>query len=49
MKVKDLHGRYSVAMQAAVLAAHFDTSAPAPDALKKLVGDLLTLITEALK
>ncbi len=48
-KVRDLHGRYSVSLQAAVLAAHFDTSAPAPDKLKALASELLTLISEALK
>ncbi len=48
-KVRDLHGRYALAMQAAIAAAHFDTSAPAPDKLKALASELLTLISEALK
>lgn len=48
-KAKDLHGRYAKAMQAAVLAAHFDTSAPAPENLKALASELLALITEAVK
>ncbi|MES2367090.1 MAG: hypothetical protein V4563_14535 [Pseudomonadota bacterium] len=48
-KVRDLHGRYALAMQAAILTAHFDTSAPAPDKLKALASELLTLISEALK
>jgi len=48
-KVRDLHGRYGKALQAAVVAAHFDTSAVAPENLKALASELLTLITEVVK
>ena len=47
-KVKALHGSYTKSMQAAVLAAHFDTSKIAPDDLKALASELLKLITEAI-
>ncbi len=48
-KVRLMHGRYQPALQAAVVAARFDTSKPAPDDLKALATELLKLITEAVK
>ena len=48
-KVRTAHGRYQKALGAAVVAAHFDTSAPAPEDVKKLASELLALITEAVK
>ncbi len=48
-KVRAAHGRYQKSLQAAVLAAHFDTSQAAPEDLKALATELLALITEALK
>lgn len=48
-KVKELHGRYQKALQAAIAAARFDTSQVAPESLQALAGELLTLITEAVR
>lgn len=48
-KVKDLHGRYQKALQAAIVAAKFDVSAPAPADVKALASELLNLIVEATK
>lgn len=48
-KVRDLHTRYSKAMQAAIAAAQFDTSQPTPANVTALATELLMLITEATK
>jgi hypothetical protein len=48
-KVRDLHGRYGKAMQAAIAAARFDTSQPTPQSVTLLASDLLTTITEVVK
>lgn len=48
-KVRDLHGRYGKALQAAIVAARFDTSHVAPEDLQKLASELLGLITEVVK
>ncbi len=48
-EVRDLHGRYSKAMQAAVAAARFDTASPTPDTVQALASQLLSLITSVVK
>ena len=48
-KVREIHGRYSKAMQAAIVSARFDTSQVAPEDLIKLADELRNLITEATK
>lgn len=48
-KVRDLHGRYQKALQAAILVAHFDTGKAAPADVTALATELLTLITAVTK
>lgn len=48
-KIRNLHGQYQKALQAAILAARFDTSKVAPENLQALASELLVLITEAVK
>jgi len=48
-KVRDLHGRYGKAMQAAIAAARFDTSQPTPESVSAIAGELLATITEVIK
>ena len=48
-KVRDLHGRYSKAMQAAIAAARFDTSSPSPENVTALSMEILNVITEVIR
>ena len=48
-KVRDLHGRYSQAMQAAIAAARFDTAAASPENVTALSEEILKLISEVIR
>lgn len=48
-KVRDAHGRYQKALQAAIAAARFDTSVAAPANVQNLANEVLNLVLEATK
>lgn len=48
-KVKDIHGRYSAALQAAILASRFETQGAAPEDVQRLANELLDLVVAAVQ